>query len=105
MTHVHGHETHDSRREGPAEHVHDAHAGHHTEDFLKKFWVVLALTVPLILYSELPTALLSWTAPAFSGSDYLQLVLGSMVFFYGGLGFLKGGHHGLWARRPGTVSA
>ena len=84
--------------------MHDAHAGHHTEDFLKKFWVVLALTVPLILYSELPTALLSWTAPAFSGSNYLQLMLGSVVFFYGGLVFLKGAHDELWARRPGMMT-
>ncbi len=82
---------------------HDKHAGHHTEDFLKKFWVVLALTIPIIIYSDLPQAL-SWSAPAFPGSDYLQLLLGSFVFFYGGLVFLKGAWGELRARLPGMMT-
>ena len=88
-----------------AEHqTHDKHAGHHTEDFLKKFWVTLALTVPILLYSDLPKAFLSWSAPEFPGSNYLQLVLGSSVFFYGGLVFLKGALNELKARLPGMMT-
>lgn len=79
---------------------HDKHAGHHTEDFLKKFWVVLALTVPLILYSDL----LAWSPPAFAGSQYLQLVLGSIVFFYGGMVFLKGAADEIKDRLPGMMT-
>src|SRR3990167_9265581 len=87
-----------------AEHqTHDKHAGHHTEDFLKKFWVTLALTVPILLYSDLPKAFLSWSAPEFPGSTYLPLVLGSVVFFYGGLVFLKGALNELKARLPGMM--
>src|SRR3989344_7748823 len=84
--------------------AHDAHAGHITEEFLKKFWVVLVLTVPIILYSDLPSAFFSWSAPAFPGSDYLQLLLGSVVFFYGGLVFLKGAVSELRARNPGMMT-
>ncbi len=84
--------------------AHDKHAGHHTEDFLKKFWVVLALTIPLILYSDLPEIFFSWSAPQFFGSQYLQLVLGSIVFFYGGLVFLKGAASELKARLPGMMT-
>lgn len=87
-----------------AAHTHDKHAGHHTQDFLKKFWVVLALTVPIILYSDLPQAFFGWSAPTFFGSHYLQLVLGSVVFFYGGLVFLKGAVDELRARLPGMMT-
>jgi len=83
---------------------HNRHAGHHTEDFLKKFWVVLTLTVPIILYSDLPKEFLSWSAPEFIGSNYLELILGSIVFFYGGLVFLKGAWNELCARLPGMMT-
>ena len=83
---------------------HDKHEGHHPEDFLKKFWVVLVLTVPIILYSELPELFFGWTAPAFPGSEYLLLVLGSVVFFYGGLVFLRGAVSELRARLPGMMT-
>lgn len=84
--------------------THDKHVGHHTQDFLKKFWVVLVLTVPIILYSDLPEAFLDWSAPMFPGSNYLQLLLGSIVFFYGGLVFLKGAVDEIKARLPGMMT-
>lgn len=83
---------------------HDKHEGHNTEDFLKKFWVVLALTVPIILYSDLPEAFLGWTAPHFPGSMYVQVILGTIVFFYGGSVFLKGAWNELQARLPGMMT-
>jgi Cu2+-exporting ATPase len=84
--------------------THDKHAGHHTEDFLKKFWAVLVMTVPIILYSDLPQAFLGWSAPMFPGSEYLQLILGSVVFFYGGLVFLKGAWSEIRDRLPGMMT-
>lgn len=83
---------------------HDKHAGHLTSDFLKKFWVVLVLTVPIVLYSDLLQAFLGWSAPAFPGSDYLQLILGSIVFFYGGFVFLKGAANEIRMRLPGMMT-
>jgi Cu2+-exporting ATPase len=80
------------------------HVGHHTADFLTKFWVALALTVPIILYSDLPHAFIGWSAPVFPGSDYVQLVLGSVVFFYGGLVFLKGAVNEIQMRLPGMMT-
>ena len=87
-----------------SEQGHDKHAGHHTEDFLTKFWVALGLTVPIILYSDLPQAFFGWTAPSFPGSTYLQLILGSIVFFYGGLVFLKGAWSEIKDRLPGMMT-
>ena len=86
---------------GPAA---DKHAGHQTENFLRKFWVVLALTVPIVAYSDLPEMFFGWTAPAFPGSEYLLLVLGSIVFFYGGMVFLRGALSELSARLPGMMT-
>src|SRR3990167_3690529 len=83
---------------------HDKHAGHHTEDFFKKFWVVLALTAPIILYSDLPELFFGRSLPSFAGSLYLQLALGSIVFFYGGFVFLKGAGRELKARLPGMMT-
>ncbi len=97
----HNHHNHHNHR---AEQTHDKHAGHHTQDFLKKFWVVLVLTVPIIVYSDLPKAFLGWSAPMFPGSDFVQLLLGSIVFFYGGLVFLKGAVDEIKARLPGMMT-
>jgi len=31
---------------------HDKHAGHSTEMFLRKFWISLILTIPVVLYAD-----------------------------------------------------
>jgi P-type Cu2+ transporter len=85
-------------------HESDGHAGHRAEDFLEKFWIALALTVPIILYSDLPRTFIGWSAPAFPGSEYIQLVLGSIVFFYCGLVFLKGARNEIAVRLPGMMT-
>jgi len=36
-----------------------------TEMFLKKFWVSLVLTIPVLIYSDLPKVLFNWQAPTF----------------------------------------
>lgn len=92
---MHGHKNHGE---------HDKHAGHNPADFLNKFWLTLLLTLPIVAYSDLPQAFLGWTAPAFPGSIYLPLVLGSVVFFYGGLVFLRGAFNELKARMPGMMT-
>ena len=46
------HRHHPAKQEGgstPAN-VHVKHAGHHTDDFLKRFWICLALTIPVLLF-------------------------------------------------------
>jgi Cu2+-exporting ATPase len=72
--------------------------------FLAKFWVSLALTIPIVAYSELPERLLGWKAPPFPGSGYLSLVLGTFIFFYGGGVFLAGAWRELRARLPGMMT-
>ena len=80
------------------------HGGHSTAAFLRKFWVSFALSVPIVLYSEFPQTVLGWVPPAFPGSRYLTLVLGSVVFFYCGLVFLTSAWRELRARLPGMMT-
>jgi len=82
----------------------DKHAGHKTESFLRKFWIVLALTIPILVYSELPEKVFSWSAPKFPGSDFLILALASIVFFYGGSIFLTSAWRELKSRLPGMMT-
>jgi Cu2+-exporting ATPase len=65
------------------------HAGHHTQDFLKRFWVCLAITVPILLLSHMVQTWLGvqWR---FTGDQYVLLALSSFVYVYGGMPFLKG---------------
>ncbi len=82
----------------------DSHAGHSLAMFARKFWISLVLTIPVVLYSELPRNLLGFEAPTFPGSSYLSLVMGSVVFFYGGWVFLVGAWHELKGRLPGMMT-
>ena len=84
--------------------VFDKHAGHKTNIFATKFWISLILTVPVVLYSELPKIIFDWQAPIFAGSEYLSLVLGTIVFFYGGWVFTTGAWRELRARLPGMMT-
>ena len=68
---------------------HDKHAGHHTGDFLKRFWICLALTIPLLALSHMIQQWFGFHI-AFAGDKYVLLALGSFIYLYGGMPFLKG---------------
>ena len=60
---------------------HDKHAGHSTNIFKIKFWVSFALSIPVVLYSDIVQKFLGWEAPQFFGSEYLPFALSSIIFF------------------------
>ena len=80
------------------------HEGHHTNIFKTKFWVSLALSIPLVLYSDMIPAIFHWSPPAFSGLIYIQLFLASIIFFYGGWVFLASAWRELRAKLPGMMT-
>lgn len=92
------------RGENKTHKEYEKHAGHSIAMFRNKFWISLLLTIPTVLYSELPQRFFGWTAPAFFGSEYISFVLGSIVFFYGGLVFIKGAWRELRAKLPGMMT-
>jgi len=85
------------------EHGHDKHAGHKTSSFLTKFWIALVLTIPIFLYSDM-AGMVGIHLPLFSGSIYLQLVLGSVIYFYCGWIFLASAYRELRAKLPGMMT-
>lgn len=88
--HSHHHQNHDHHSESDSSAAgFDKHAGHHTLDFLKRFWITLVLSVPVLLLSHMIQQWLGFTI-AFQGDKYVLLVLGSIIYFYGGMPFFKG---------------
>jgi Cu2+-exporting ATPase len=82
----------------------DKHAGHSVRMFRDRFYVSLVLTVPVVLYSGILGTLFGFEPPAFPGSDLIPLILSTVVFFYGGLVFLRGAATELAARLPGMMT-
>lgn len=88
------HEHHDSMKQmeqhqGHDKHAGHRHAGHHTEDFLKRFWICIALTIPVLLLSHMIQQMAGFDF-AFSGDKYVLLILSTIIYFYGGWPFLTG---------------
>ena len=80
---------------------HNMHSGM-IADFKKRFYVVLALTIPIMLLSEMIQQWLHFNI-AFTGSKYVLLSLSTIVFFYGGWPFLKGLVDETKAKNPGMM--
>lgn len=83
---------------------HGRHEGHSTSAFLRKFWVSLILTIPVIAYSGLGRETLKIRAPEFPASEYIPLILGSIVFFYGGWIFIASAWRELRGKQPGMMT-
>ncbi len=98
--HAHQHGAHDDDH---AVHSHGQHAGHSTAMFKNRFWLTLALSVPVVYFSPMVGHLLGYMPPVFPGSTWIPAVLGTVIFFYGGQPFLKGGLQELKTRSPGMM--
>lgn len=83
---------------------HDKHAGHSVAMFRDKFWLSLALTVPVVLLSRDVAGWLGYQLPTVPGIELAPAVLGTIVFLYGGLVFLRGAAGELRARQPGMMT-
>jgi P-type Cu2+ transporter len=83
---------------------HDKHAGHDPESFKRKFWLTLILTIPVVYWSEHIQMLFGYQAVEFTGSAWIPAVLGTTVFVYGGLVFLKGALDELQDKLPGMMT-
>lgn len=84
---------------------HSTHGANHSsmiDDFRKRFFVVLILTIPIMLLSPMIQHWLNLHI-SFPGSQYLLLLLSSIVFIYGGYPFLKGLASEAKAKNPGMM--
>ncbi|SBT67247.1 Cu2+-exporting ATPase [Micromonospora sediminicola] len=81
---------------------HDKHAGHDPEQFRRRFWLSLALTVPIVATSHM---VMDWFGYRLDlpGVTWVGPVLGTVVFGYGGWPFLVGGVREVRDRAPGMM--
>lgn len=79
------------------------HDGHITM-MRNRFWVCLPLTLIVVLYSPMVQGWFGFSMPSFAGSHFIAPVLGSVIFFYGGLPFLGMARQELAARQPGMMT-
>lgn len=110
--HHHGHETnHQAGHQHDHNHMdkdnHDHHHGHdHShmiDDFKKRFYISLLVTIPILILSPMIQSFLGvdWR---FEGDMYLLFVLSTFIFFYGGMPFLKGSLDELKQKNPGMMT-
>lgn len=87
---------------------HQEHKGHtdhtgHEMMFRDRFWVCLALSLPVLAYSASVQEWLGFTAPEFSGSQWIVPLFAVIIFVYGGVPFLQMAKDELEARQPGMM--
>ncbi len=99
---LHDHHEHQGAHAGHG--GHDEHAGHSPEMFRDRFWFSLVLTLPILYFSEQIQIWLGYQAITFPLVEWVNPVLGTILFLYGGLVFLQGARHELAARQPGMMT-
>jgi Cu2+-exporting ATPase len=102
-----GHDRHSSGAHGTSPghggHAgHDKHAGHDPEMFRRRFWLSVALSLPVVLTSHMVMDWFGYTLQ-FWGIELIGPVLGTVVFAWGGWPFLAGGLAEIRGRQPGMM--
>lgn len=95
----------DDQTVNKSDHQH-GHHDHHAmmiDDFKKRFWISLVLTVPILALSHMIQQLLGFEL-TFFGDQYVLFGLSTIVFFYGGWPFLKGLWDELKDKNPGMMT-
>lgn len=84
---------------------HNQHSGHahHHENFKAKFFVSLIFAIPIILLSPMMGVNLPFQF-TFPGSEWVVLILSTILFFYGGKPFLSGGKDEIATKKPGMMT-
>ncbi len=75
------------------------------EDFKRRFWISLGLTLPILILSPMIQMFLGLgESIRFAGDTYIIWALSSIVFFYGGYLFLNGMFEEISERKPGMMT-
>ncbi|MCW4052102.1 MAG: copper-translocating P-type ATPase [Candidatus Bathyarchaeota archaeon] len=88
--------------EGHMKKGHQDHS-HHIQVFKKKFWISLVLTIPILLLSEMIQLWFGFSLTIPFQKEVL-FFLSLIVYFYGGLPFLRGMGQEVRKRQPGMMT-
>jgi len=89
---------------------HQRHSGHQADHtgheimFRNRFWICLALSVPVLLYSPMLQEWFSFSMPEFTGSNWIGPLFAALVFVIGGAPFLRMAAPELRNRQPGMMT-
>ncbi|WP_180948521.1 heavy metal translocating P-type ATPase [Staphylococcus shinii] len=97
------HEAHEHHDHHEAYSHHNGHEHHHHGNFKVKFFVSLIFAIPIIILSPMMGVKLPFQI-TFPGSEWVVLILGTILFFYGGKPFLSGGKDEIVAKKPGMMT-
>ena len=106
VTEEHKHSEHQYSKGGEhSRHNHSEHHAHMIEDFRKRFWISLVVSIPVLFLSPMIQHFLGIReAISFNGEAYLLFAFSSFIFFYGGWPFLKGLIDELKNKQPGMMT-
>ncbi|MBU0744052.1 MAG: HAD-IC family P-type ATPase [Gammaproteobacteria bacterium] len=107
--HAHEESNHEHNEQHHMEHMDHTttmHSKHHAmmiQDFKKRFWVSLAITLPILILSPMIQDFLGYhlTIP---GNQYILFILSTIVYLYGGWPFIKGLYEEFKAKNPGMMT-
>lgn len=90
------------------EHNHDDHdhSGHHEmmiEDFKRRFFISLIVTIPILILSPMIQEWINLSIE-FTGDSYILFALATFIYFYGGWPFLTGLKDELKEKKPGMMT-
>lgn len=72
-------------------------------DFIKRFWVTIVLSVPILFFSPMIQGFFGYNI-LLPGNPYILFGLSSIVYFYGGWPFLKGFVSEMKNKAPGMMT-
>lgn len=100
------HDAHQQHRQGSKQEDHSAHTDHsgHEQLFRKLFWLCLLLSLPVLLYSEMIQGWLGFSMPFFFGSDWIVPVFSLVIFYFGGVPFIKMAVPEIRKKKPGMMA-
>ncbi len=84
---------------------HGAHADHtgHETMFRNRFWVSLALTIPVLLFSPMIQEWVGFSISEFKGDELISPIFSIIIFLYGGVPFLQMALPEIKNRQPGMM--
>jgi Cu2+-exporting ATPase len=96
----HAHAAHQEHVGHGAQGGHDKHAGHDPEIFRRRFWLTLAMTVPVVFTSPM---VMDWLGYHLGGLAWVGPVLGTVIYVWGGQPFLVSARAEVRDRAPGMM--
>ncbi|QHA91081.1 heavy metal translocating P-type ATPase [Bacillus sp. N1-1] len=99
----HEHHQDESHNEHSGEHDHSSHHAHMVEDFKKRFYISLLVTLPVLILSPMLQGFVNLDL-TFTGDMSILFALSTFIFFYGGWPFLTGAWSELKEKNPGMMT-